>query len=96
VIGHIPLTRLFPGPEPQLWGLYEPQILPDFDPTRFEFRKALLAQQEILNIEGKLVAPWDVQSVLRPGTLVAIEATLIVYSFCGDAPATVCLSPSIV
>jgi hypothetical protein len=35
-------------------------------------------------MDGKLVGPWDMATALRPGTLVAIEANLIVYSFCKD------------
>ena len=91
-----PLTHLFAGPEPRLWGLYEPRLLPDYDPSIFDLRRALLAQQEIRDNAGKLVAPWDLQSALRPGTLVVVEATLIVYSFCSENPATVRISPAFV
>ena len=52
----------------------------------------MLVQQEIHDTDKKLIAPWDVQSALRPGTLVDVEVTLIVYSFCGEKPATVRLS----
>ena len=84
-----PLIHLFAGPEPQLLGLYQPQLLPDYDPSIFGLGRALLAQQNIHDTADRLVAPWDLQSALRPGTLVVVEATLIVYSFCSDNPATV-------
>lgn len=86
------LTYLFLGPEPQAGGLYVPQLLPDYDPNLFAFKKNMLAQQDLFDTDNKLIGPWDVQSALRPGTLVVVEATLVVYNFCGENPATVHLS----
>ena len=40
--------------------------------------------------DGALIPPWEMKDGLRPGTLVAIEAALIVYHFCGASPSTVC------
>lgn len=87
------LIRLLPEPEPQLKGLYEPSLLPDYDVNLFSLKKAMLAQQDLRDIDDKLIAPWDAQKALCPGTLVDVEATLIVYSFCGEKPSTVRLSP---
>ena len=59
----------------------------------FDHRLAKLAQQEVFKKDGELIGPWDMPTALRPGTLVAVEATLIVYSFCHpEDPATVRLS----
>ena len=81
------------GPDAELGGLYEPTLLPDFDPSIFGLNAAKLAQQDVLGIDGKLVAPWNMSETLRPGTLVAIEANLIVYSFCRPSdPSTVCIT----
>ena len=89
------LIRLSPGPEPQLGGLYEPTVLPDYDPRLFNLKKAKLAQQEIIGTDGNLIGPWDTAAALRPGTLVAIEANLIIYSFCNEMdPGTVRLPPT--
>ncbi|KAF9781686.1 hypothetical protein BJ322DRAFT_1023056 [Thelephora terrestris] len=74
-------------PEPQLKGLYEPRLLPDYDPSIFSLRRAMLAQQDIRDTDEKLIAPWETQVALHPGTLVSVEATLIVYSF-GPASAS--------
>ena len=94
VLSSIPLSHPFLGPEPCLGSLYEPRLQPDYDPSMFDLKKALLAQQEVYDTDGKLISPWDVRSALRPGTLVAVEATLVVYSFCSETPATVCVSPA--
>ncbi|KAF9791305.1 hypothetical protein BJ322DRAFT_1171947 [Thelephora terrestris] len=82
-------TNIMTRPEPQLGSLYEPRLQPDYDPSIFDLKTDLLAQQEIYDIDSKLVPPWDVRSALRPGTLVAVEATLIVYNFCYENPSTV-------
>lgn len=92
---HLLISRTrasFPGPEPQLKGLYEPRLLPNYDPSIFSLRRAMLAQQDIQDTNGKLIAPWDTQVTLHPGTLVSIEATLIVYNFGPGSTSTVCLS----
>lgn len=85
------LICLLSGPDPQLGCLYEPRFLPDYHPSLFGFKNAMLAQQDLRDTDDKLIAPWDAQSVLCPGTLVDVEATLIVYNFRGEKPATVCL-----
>ena len=77
-------------------GLYDPTLLPDFDPAIFGLVSAKLAQQDVVGVDGNLVAPWDLADKLRPGTLVAIEANLIVYSFCKPSdPSTVSRIPHI-
>jgi len=78
-----------------LGGLYEPTVLSDYDPQLFALKKAKLAQQEIIGTDGNLIGPWDIATALRPGTLVVVEATLIIYNFCNEAdPATVCPPPT--
>lgn len=80
------------GPDPEVGGLYEPSLLADYDTTLFKFKSAKLAQQEVYTPDGDLVAPWDAPNSLRPGTLVAVEANLIVYTFCRPKdPSTVCI-----
>lgn len=69
-------------PEVELGGLYDPALLLDFDPSMFSLVAAKLAQQDVFGADGSLVAPWDMAEKLRPGTLVAVEANLIVYAFC--------------
>jgi len=78
------------GPTVELGGLYDPSLLPDFDPKLFGLVSAKLAQQEVTMKDGDLVAPWEMRSSLRSGTLVAVEAALIIYHFCGASPSTVC------
>jgi hypothetical protein len=81
------------GPEIEIGGLYDPTLLPDFDPSSFCLTTAKLAQQDVHGIDGNLMGPWDMAENLRPGTLVAIEAKLIVYSFCKPSdPSTVSVS----
>ena len=38
--------------------------------------------QDVVGIDRNLMAPWHMAEKLCPGTLVAVEANLIVYSFC--------------
>ena len=86
-------TPLCQGPEPEAGGLYDISLSPDYNSKLFDLKQAMLAQQDILGVDGKLIGPWDTATALRPGTLVAIEANLIVYSFCKKTdPGTVCPS----
>lgn len=78
------------GPVVELGGLYDPSLLPDFDPKLFSLVSTKLAQQEVFTKDGTLVPPWEMKDSLRPGTLIAIKAALIVYHFCGASPSTVC------
>lgn len=81
---------MLPGPDIEVGGLYDPALLPDFDPSIFGLNAAKLAQQEVLDPDENLIAPWDMPEKLRPGTLVAVEANLIVYNFCKPSdPSTV-------
>ena len=51
-----------------------------------------MAQRDLLGKDGKLIGPWDMAEALRPGTLVVVEANLIVYNFCKPTNiATVCI-----
>ena len=89
------LTQIqHPGPDPEIGGLYELSVLSDFDSRLFDPKNTTrLAQRELLGKDGKLIGPWDMPAALRPGTLVAVEANFIVYSFCKKTdPGTVCVS----
>jgi hypothetical protein len=78
------------GPIVELGGLYNLSLLPDFDPKLFGLVSAKLAQQEVFTKEGELLPPWEMRDSVHPGTLVAVEAALIIYHFCGASPSTVC------
>ena len=70
--------------------MYDPALLPNFDPSVFGLTAAKLAQQDVFGVDGKLVAPWDMATKLHPSTLVAVEANHIVYSFCKPSnPSTI-------
>ena len=95
VVLFIPLHWLLTspaGPGVELGGLYDPSLLPDFDPKLFGLVFTKLAQQEVFTKDGALVPPWEMKDSLCPGTLVVIKAALIVYHFCGASPSTVCTS----
>ena len=88
------LTSLHLGPEPEIGGLYNVSVLPDYDPKIFALNQNILAQQDLRGKDCKLIGPWDMAAALCPGTLVAVEANLIVYSFCKKIdPAMVRLLP---
>ncbi|KAF9642412.1 hypothetical protein BDM02DRAFT_3133104 [Thelephora ganbajun] len=76
-------------PVVELGGLYDPSLLPDFDPKLFGLVSTKLAQQEVFMKDSTLLPPWEMKDSLHPGTLVAVEAALIVYHFCGASPSTV-------
>lgn len=87
------LKHSLTGPDPEIGGLYEPSLLYDYDPALFKLKTAKLAQQEVYTSDNRLIAQWDVPNALRPGTLVGVEANLIVYTFCRpNDPSTVCAS----
>ena len=84
------LIPLCLGPDPEVGGLYDVSVLPDYDPRIFNLGRAMLAQRDFIGVDGKLIGPWDMATALRPGTLVVVEANLIVYNFCKKTdPATV-------
>ncbi|KAF9005691.1 hypothetical protein BDQ17DRAFT_1353584 [Cyathus striatus] len=58
-------------------ALYDPALLKDYSPDYFQFKRAKLVQFPYEDANKKLIAPWDVHSKLRPGTLVTIEAKMI-------------------
>ena len=64
-------------PIPELGALYNPDLLPDHCGDLFQHKLAKLVQQEIRDVNDELVAPWDVQHKLRPGTIVVVDSTLV-------------------
>ena len=70
--------------------------MPDADPRQFDLTNAKVTQRDLLGKDGKLIGLWDMAEALRPGTLVVVEANLIVYSFCKPTDAaTVCATAAI-
>ena len=62
---------------------YEPQVLPDHRGDFFQLQNWKLHQQEIYNLDGNLIPPWQWYSALRPGTMVLAMATIHCYNFIG-------------
>ncbi|KAF8167649.1 hypothetical protein B0H34DRAFT_854551 [Crassisporium funariophilum] len=60
-------------------GLYPLDRLPDHRGTLFQQKKAQLVQLDIRDTDDNLIPPWDIYSKLRPGTIVLVEATLVVW-----------------
>lgn len=69
--------------KPSLDSTYEPDVMPDFDPT-LPLRGSRLKQQPIFNEDSTLIQPWKAPFVLRKGALVAVEAELSIYHFLAD------------
>ncbi|KAF7783422.1 hypothetical protein Agabi119p4_1446 [Agaricus bisporus var. burnettii] len=55
---------------------YDPKVLDDYKGDLFQHDKSQLVQQPYYDEEDKLIPPWDVQSKLRKGTVVFIDAYL--------------------
>ncbi|KAJ3536704.1 hypothetical protein NMY22_g5916 [Coprinellus aureogranulatus] len=53
-------------PTVQLGAYYDPRLLPDFGGDIFDFKRSKLVQHDIVDTEGKLVAPWEIYDRLRP------------------------------
>ncbi|EDR01886.1 uncharacterized protein LACBIDRAFT_332879 [Laccaria bicolor S238N-H82] len=63
-------------PEPKVGQLYPPTVLPDYKGKLFRNQECMLVQHEILDIDRKLIPPWDQYSALRTGTLIMATASL--------------------
>lgn len=75
-----------------LKSTYEPDMMPDFNPS-LNLGGARLVQQALFDENADLVPPWEAPSVFRKGALVAVEAQLSVYHFVEDKkPSHVCCS----
>ncbi|KAJ3538746.1 hypothetical protein NMY22_g5037 [Coprinellus aureogranulatus] len=51
-------------PTVQLGAYYDPRLLPDFGGDIFDFKKSKLVQHDIVDTEGKLVAPWETYQII--------------------------------
>ncbi|TEB31227.1 hypothetical protein FA13DRAFT_1791516 [Coprinellus micaceus] len=68
-----------PGPVPpaaQVGDLYDPATQRDYTGPGFELEEAKLVQRDVRDIQGRLVHPKNYHDVLRPGSLLLINATL--------------------
>ena len=63
-------------PEPKLGQLYSPTVLTDYKGKLFHNQECMLVQHEILNINRKLIPPWEQYKALRTGTLIMATASL--------------------
>lgn len=60
---------------------YNPSKMPDYDPNTFKLGDARLIQQNMFDKNSKPIPPWEAASAFAPGTLVAVDAHLVVYHF---------------
>lgn len=56
---------------------YDPNLLHDYHGNLFQHVRAKLIQQDIRDTNNDLVAPWNMQQKLRPGTIVLVDTTLV-------------------
>lgn len=54
-------------------------MLPDYGGPFFQHQKNKLVQLDIRDIDNELIAPWNMYDKLRPGTVVLVVATLVVW-----------------
>ena len=67
----------------ELGALYDPNLLPDYLGDLFEHKFAKLVQQDIIDTEDNLVAPWLMHDKLRPGTVIVVDTTLVCWHIGG-------------
>ena len=63
-------------PEPKIGQLYPPTVLTDYKGKLFRNQECMLVQHEILDMNRKLIPPWEQHKALRTGTLVMATASL--------------------
>jgi hypothetical protein len=83
---HIPLKTVpYISTEPviEAGALYHPDLLPDHHGDLFQHKHAKLVQQDIKDANETLVAPWQMQEKLCPGTIVVVDATLVCWHIAG-------------
>jgi len=64
-------------------GLYDPKLLADYHGDLFQHKFAKVVQQDIMDTEDQLVAPWLMHDKLRPGTIVVVDTTLVCWHIGG-------------
>lgn len=79
-------------PTPQLGALYSPWLLSDYGGTAFEFEESMLAQQDIVDSEGSLIAPWELYEKMTPGSLVLMQAKMFVWHTSKSSDRRVCFA----
>ncbi|TEB38494.1 hypothetical protein FA13DRAFT_1786262 [Coprinellus micaceus] len=60
----------------QVGDLYEPASQMDYGGPGFQLEQAKLVQRDVRDVSGRLVHPKDYFDVLRPGSLLLVNATL--------------------
>ena len=63
---------------------YEPSLLPDYSPEKFHLVRDKLIQYDIRDINEDLIPAWQIETALRPGTVVLVSATLHIYNIKDD------------
>ena len=77
---HIPFhLKCVLAVEYRVGQLYEPSILPDYGGKLFQQQGCMLVQHEVLDMDRKIIPPWEQYSALRTGTLVMATITLHCY-----------------
>lgn len=69
-----PVTSNYP--QPKLGQLYPPTVLTDYKGKLFRNQECMLVQHEILDMNRKLIPPWEQYKALRTGTLIMATASL--------------------
>jgi hypothetical protein len=54
--------------------------LPDYSPEGFALIKNKLVQHDMTDINNFLIPAWEIETALRPGTVVLVSASLHVYN----------------
>ena len=65
----------------KLGALYDPRLIPDYGGPCFDHHHAQLKQLNIKDVDGKLVPPWKLYELLKPGTLIIANVTLHCFVF---------------
>lgn len=61
-------------------AFYDPRLLSDFGGPLFKLKLAKLKQRSLVDINDKLIAPWEEYDKLRTGTVVLMRVTLHTYT----------------
>ncbi|KAF5331325.1 hypothetical protein D9611_011815 [Ephemerocybe angulata] len=72
-------------PEPRLGAMYPVSLLHDHNGALFNHIHAMLTQPEVYDINNKLVGPWDLPLVLKPGTDLMLDIKFQVWHIPGKA-----------
>ncbi|KAJ7842469.1 hypothetical protein B0H14DRAFT_3691970 [Mycena olivaceomarginata] len=70
--------------ERQVGDKYPPDVLPDHRGSYFAHDKAQLVQRDYRDVDGSLIAPYELYEKLVEGTLVLVTASLVTYIITGQ------------